>query len=98
LVDDPAELSGDFSIVDHVRDEAYEEETPISLSLPLSVVGERCFFAYPRHSPWTQWIKAPVRPPTFDKLLLTPEAALLRAGPAELVTRDRPCCALEAVF
>jgi hypothetical protein len=39
-----------------------------------------------------------VRPPTFDKLLLTPEAALLRAGPAELVTRDRPCCALEAVF
>lgn len=49
-------------------------------------------------SPCTQLISAPVRPPILFKLLVTPEAALLRAGPAELVTFDRPSCALEAVL
>ena len=43
----------------------------------------------------------PVRPPIFPRALLTPCPALLRAGPADEVTRERPSdafdVALEAV-
>jgi len=39
----------------------------------------------------------PVLPPTFWTLLVTEEPTLLAVSPAELVTFDRPCCALPAV-
>jgi hypothetical protein len=37
----------------------------------------------------------PVRPPTLDNVLPKPFAAPASAGPAALVTRDRPCWALD---
>ena len=39
-----------------------------------------------------------MRPPTFETAFEADDAALLRAGPAELVTLERPSCALETVL
>lgn len=46
---------------------------------------------------WTKLIAAPVRPPMPEMVLLTEAAALFTVLPAELVTLERPCCALPAI-
>lgn len=40
----------------------------------------------------------PVRPPIFPRALLTPCPALLSAGPADEVTRVRPCEAFDVAL
>ena len=40
----------------------------------------------------------PVRPPSFPRVLVTPLAAPMMAGPAALVTRERPSEAFAVVF
>lgn len=42
-------------------------------------------------------MKRPVRPPTRPSALVRPRAAPARAGPAAVVTRVRPCVALDVM-
>lgn len=86
-VDDLAQLAGDSAVVDHMRDEASS-----SISNHYSMACGICIL------PCTQLITAPVRPPTLETALWAEAAALLRAGPAELVTLDRPCWAFDTVL
>lgn len=56
-----------------------------------------CAFRLPQASvPWTKLMSWPVRPPMPDTTLPALDAALVMALPAELVTRESPCCALPA--